>query len=64
MAKKIKAEDAELGKFYVIRGKLCFCVADTFGVKGDYPFQEVGGNSRFGVVMEKIKPVNIYMFSK
>lgn len=64
MAKKIKAEDAVPGKFYLIDGKLCFCVADAFGEKGEYPFQEVGGNSRFGVVFEKIRPVNIYMFSK
>lgn len=63
MAKKIQVVDAEPGKFYILYGHLCMCI-----------YREVHDNLEFHVVGEdhyyspgltiKVKPVNIFMFSK
>lgn len=63
MAKKIKVEECKPGRFYILSGwdKLFFCLENE---EGECLFQQVGSGFRVGVIGEKVKPVNIFVFSK
>lgn len=63
MAKKIKVEECKTGRFYILSGwdKLFFCLENE---EGEGLFQEVGSSFRVSVTDEKVKPVQVFMFSK
>lgn len=62
MAKKIKAKDAKPGRFYIIKDTLHMFLGWDGNI---YDFQEVGSSVRHGCgPHDKVKPVNVFMFSK
>lgn len=65
MAKKIHVSDCSPGRFYILseQDKLFFCIwADP--KEGHAEFQQVGSDFRVGVFDEKVKPVQVFAFSK
>lgn len=65
MAKKIKVGECKPGNFYIISGRktLFFCLSAS-EEKELANFQEVGSDFHLTILYEKVKPVNIFMFSK